>query len=233
MFMKKILALSTHGVDKSFICKFDQAINKSDRIFMHRRGKWDCVIFFQMTASKTRLITMSGIVLLLILTQVLYDPISSIKHRLIVSSIRSQLPQARATWVSTGITDYTFEITGDGRSICRPSAKIEVQKDLVVKVEIMEPTPQILPPDQWADPDWGNEVFLCNYNNFTITKIFGLLEQTLQNFPSSILQADFDTEYGFVNSFEYGIYVGYGLARPQIGNCCNTFRIQNFQPLTK
>ena len=200
---------------------------------MHCRGKWDCVIFFQMTASKTRLITMSGIVLLLILTQVLYDPISSIKHTLIVSSIRKQLPQAQAAWESTGITDYTFEIIGDGRSICKPSARIEVQNNLVVKVEILEPTQQLLPPEQWADPDWENEVFLCNYNNFTMTKIFGLLEQTLHDYPSSILRADFDPEYGFVNSFEYGIYVGYGLARPQIGNCCNIFKIQNFQPNIK
>ncbi len=197
------------------------------------RGKRDCVIFFQMTSSKIRLITALGIVILLILTQVLYDPISSVKHVLTISSVRSQLPQAQAKWEKLEITDYTFEIIGDARSICQPSVRVEVQNDKVIKVETLGPTPQILPPDQWADPDWENEVFLCNYNNFTMTKIFDLVELTLHNFPSSILQADFDSEYGYVTSFEYGIYVGYGLARPQISHCCNVFKIQNFQPHTQ
>jgi hypothetical protein len=180
-----------------------------------------------MTSSKIRLITASGIAILIILTQVLYDPISSAKHVLTISSVRSQLPQAQAKWEKLEITNYTFEIIGDARSICQPSARIEV------KNELLNSNSQILPPDQWADPDWGHEVFLCNYNHFTMPQIFKLVEQTLQNFPSSILQADFDSEYGYVTSFEYGIYVGYGLARPQINHCCNVFRIQNFQTHTR
>ncbi|MBE0669623.1 MAG: hypothetical protein IH588_03465 [Anaerolineales bacterium] len=172
-------------------------------------------------------------VISLLLIQVLYNPISSVKHSLTISNVRGQLPQARAAWESTGITDYTFEIIGDARSICQPSARIEVQNDAVVKVELLNTNLQILPHDQWADPDWGNEVFLCNYKNFTMTKIFELVDLTLQNFPSSILQADFDAKYGYVTSFEYGIYVGYGLARPKISHCCNVFRIINFQPHTQ
>ena len=177
-------------------------------------------------------------VVLLLLIQVLYDPISSARHSLTVAGVRDHLPQVQTKWEGLEITDYTFEIIGDARSICQPSARIEVENDIVVKVEMMDftsanPASQILPPDQWADPDWENEVFLCNYNNFTMTQIFELVEQTLQNFPSSILKADFDAEYGFVNSFEYGIYVGYGLARPQVSNCCNVFRIHNFQPHTQ
>ena len=173
-----------------------------------------------------------------ILIQILYDPISSAKHALEVSSVRDQLPQARDKWDALEITDYTFEIIGDARSISLPSARIEVQNDAVVKVEMLDftsenQTPQVLSPDQWADPDWGNEVFLCNYNHFTIPQIFDLLEQTLQNFPSSILQAEFDPEYGFVTNFKYGIYTGYGLLRPQLSDCCNVFRIQNFQSNTK
>ncbi len=181
---------------------------------------------------KTYIAATTGFVLLLLI-QVLYDPISSAKHSFTVLSVRNQLPEARATWDKHEITDYTFEIIGDARSICNPSARIEVENDVVVKVEILDKIPEILPPDQWADPDWGHEVFLCNYNHLTMPQIFELVEQTLQNFPSSILQADFDSEYSYVTSFEYGIYAGYGLARPQINNCCNVFRIQNFQPHTQ
>lgn len=167
---------------------------------------------------------------LLILIQILYDPISSGKHSLTASSVRNQLSQARAKWESPEIMDYTFEIIGDARSICQPFARIEVKNEIVVNVETLHgSTPQILPPDKWIDPDWGNEVFLCNYKNFTMTRIFTLLDNTLQNFPASILQADFDSTYGFITSFEYGIYAGYGFARPKISNCCNVFRIKNFQ----
>ncbi len=185
-----------------------------------------------MNTSKKHLFITAGIIAML-LTQILYDPISSARHSLEVSSVRNGLPKAHAIWISTGITDYTFEIIGDGRSICQPSVRVEVQNDKVVKVETLGQTPQILLQEQWADPDWENEVFLCNYNNFTMTKIFELMEQTLHDFPSSILQVDFDTEYGYVTSFEYGIYVGYGLARPKLSNCCNVFKIQNFQPYTQ
>lgn len=186
-----------------------------------------------MTFSKAEIAVIAGVVLL-ILIQILYDPISSAQHSLEVSNTRKEIPLARAKWDAFGITDYTFEIIGDGRSICQPSARVEVQNETVVNVELMDfaaetSTPQILPPEQWVNPDWGNEVFLCNYKNFTMTKIFELVEQTLQNFPTSILQADFDPEYGYVTSFEYGIYVGHGLARPKLSNCCNVFEIQNFQ----
>lgn len=194
---------------------------------------WLCYIFF-MKYLKPRSVSIALIALLLvILIRVLYDPISSIQHSLNVVGVRKQLPQARAKWDALEITGYTFEIIGNARSICQPSARIEVENDVVVQVEIMDVTPQILPPDQWTDPDWGNEVFLCNYNNFTFTKVFELVEQTLQNFPSSVLQAEFDGQYGFVTSFEYGIYVGKGLAQPQVSNCCNIFRIQNFRPSTR
>ncbi|MBI5822756.1 MAG: hypothetical protein HZB18_01920 [Chloroflexi bacterium] len=189
-----------------------------------------------MAYSKPRIAKITAILLLLgILIQILYDPISSARHSLEISSVRNQLPQARTKWEGFGISDYTFEIIGDARSICQPSARIEVQNDAVAKVEMMDftsegTTPQLLSPDRWADPDWGNEIFLCNYNQFTMTSIFELIEQTLQNFPSSIIQTDFDPEYGFVTYFRYGIYTGHGWLRPQVSDCCNVFRIQNFQP---
>lgn len=187
-----------------------------------------------MTSSKLPIAKTAGIIILLFgaVFQTLYDPISSAKHALEVTSVRAELPPARAKWESFGLTDYTFEIEGEARSICQPSAIIEVKNDIVVKVETIGSARQILPPDKWANPDWGNEVFLCNYNHFTMTLIFDLLEQTLQNFPSSILQADFDKEYGFVTNLSYGIYTGYGLLRPRVSNCCNIFSIKNFQPIT-
>jgi len=191
-----------------------------------------------MKSSKFRVIGIISIIILLfgILIQILYDPISSARHALLVSSVRTELPDARAKWDATGITDYTFEIVGDGRSICQPSAIVEVRGGEVVKVETKDfasnSPAQLLPLDKWADPDWGEEVFLCSYFHFTMPQFFDLVDETLQNYPSSIMQAEFNPQYGFVSHFNFGIYVGYGLARPKLSNCCNVFEIRNFQMFT-
>lgn len=189
--------------------------------------------FLKLQTAKTAVII---ILLLGVIIQVLYNPISSAKHSLTISRVRAELPQARVKWDAQGITDYTFEIQGDARSICQPSAVIEVRNNVVVKVETKDfasddSLAQLLPPEKWADPDWGEEVFLCSYVHFTMPQIFDLLEETLQNYPSSVMQADFDPDYGFLTNFSYGIYVGYGLLRPQISECCNVLSIKNFQPM--
>ena len=189
-----------------------------------------------MSQRNKRTIGIVVIVILLVGLRILYDPISSAKHALMVSRVRAELPQAHAKWDTNGITDYFFEIIGDARSICKPSAIVEVRSGEVVKVETKNFTEdsasQLLSMDKWADPDWGEEVFLCSYFHFTMPQFFDLVDETLQNYPSSIMQAEFDPQHGFVSRFKFGIYVGYGLARPRLSNCCNEFEIRNFQVLT-
>jgi hypothetical protein len=189
-----------------------------------------------MKISGTFLVRAAGVILVFgIIIQVLYDPISSAKHSLKVYGVQHQFPLARAKWQAQGITNYTFEIQGNDRSICTPSAIIEVKNDVVVRVETKDPSSknspaQLLSPQKWYDEGWGDEVFLCNYGHFTMTQIFDLLDSILQDYPSSIMQADFDPKYGFLTKFSYGIYVGYGLLKPQISNCCNVLSVNNFQP---
>jgi len=188
-------------------------------------------------SSKSRVIKWGVVVLFVgILIQVLYDPISSVRHSLLVSHVRTELPQARTKWDSLGISDYTFEIQGVAPLICQPSVIVEVRDGAVVKVETNEflsadSPAQNLPPEKWSDPDWGEENFLCSYYHFTMPQIFNLVEVTLQDYPASIMQAEFDPEHGFVTKFEYGLYVGKGLLRPKVSECCNNFSIRNFQPL--
>jgi len=191
-----------------------------------------CYIFTGMKISMPRLAKEIAIILFIgILIQVLYDPISSANHSLKVFYTQNQLPRQRAKWEAQAITEYSFEIRGNGRSICEPSAVVEVKNDLVVNVQTTDSPGQPLPSEKWSDPGWGDEVFLCNYANFTMTRIFDLVDSTLQDFPSSIMRADFDPRYGFVTDFSFGIYVGYGLLKPQVTDCCNLFSITNFQPI--
>ncbi len=189
-----------------------------------------------MSQRNNRTIGIIVLVILLVGLQILHDPISSAIHALTVSRVRAELPQAHAKWDALDITEYSFEIVGDARSICKPSAIVEVRSGEVVKVETKNLTEdsalQLLSMDKWADPDWGEEVFLCSYFHFTMPQFFDLVDETLRNYPSSIMQAEFDPQHGFVSRFKFGIYVGYGLARPRLSNCCNEFEIRNFQVLT-
>ena len=191
-----------------------------------------------MKSSRLRIVGTIYITILLVgvLIQILYDPISSTRHALTVSRVRTELPQAHAKWDTKGVTDYSFELIGNARSICKPSAIVEVRRGEVVKVETKNFTEdsasQLLSMDKWADPDWGEEVFLCSYFHFTMPQFFDLVDETLRNYPSSIMQAEFNPKYGFVSHFKFGIYVGYGLARPKLSNCCNEFEIHDFQVLS-
>jgi len=205
---------------------------------MGPHGVMDMLYSPPMTPSRLR--TIGWIIPLLLVTgilvQVLYDPVSSVKHSLLVSRAHTDLPQARARWESLGIADYSFEIQGSAPMICQPSAIIEVGNKVVIKVETKNFLPEdsparLLPPEKWADPDWGDEVFLCSYFHFTMPQFFDLVDDTLRNFPSSIMNLDFDPQYGYVSQFKFGTYVGYGLARPRLSNCCNTFEIRNFRVL--
>ncbi len=185
-----------------------------------------------MRRSRRIALTVGSLLLIGILIQVLFDPISSVRHDWEISRVRAEFPNAHAKWDSQKITDYTFEIKTLEPFVCQPHAMIEVKNDVVARVEtISNAGLQLLPPYQWADADWGNEVFLCDYANFTMTQIFSLLDSALHNDSSVILQADFDPEYGFVARYSYGLFVGHGLLSPKISECCGGFSISNFEPL--
>lgn len=135
---------------------------------------------------------------------------------------------ARAQWDSAAIQDYSFEIQGSSQSICVVDAMIEVRNNIVTEVMPLG-TASPLPSEKWADPDWGNEVFLCDYNHFTIPRIFDMVGKTLQNTPSSILDITFDPHYGFIVDFRDGLFGGHGWLGPQISNVYNEFQIRDFQ----
>jgi len=174
-----------------------------------------------------------GILLLIgILIHVLFDPISSVKHNLEILRVHNKSPNAREKWDAQKIANYRFEIQGAVPLICLPHAVIEVRNHAVVKVEtITAEGLRSLSPDKWSDPDWGEEVFLCDYSNFTMTQFFGLIDRAFQNDPSVILSADFDPDYGFVATYSYGLFVGHGLLSPKISECCGEFSISKFEPL--
>ena len=173
--------------------------------------------------------TIVGVVFIgLILMQFLYDPLAFLKQNIDVGNIQTQLVNAQAQWDSVMIQNYTFEIYGASQSICAVNAIIEVQDDTVIKVHPVN-TVSPLPPEKWDDPDWGNEVFLCDYNHFTISQMFAMLEKTLANSPFAVLEAEFDPQYGFITRFEDGLFASHGWLNLRDKNVYNEFQVSNFK----
>ncbi len=180
-----------------------------------------------MSNTKIRIVVV-GLVVILALAQFLFDPISSIRQSLTIASVRSQFSDAQSKWSAAGFEDYSFEIHGRSQNICIVDAQIKVEDNAVTKVLPLNST-FLLAPEQWADPDWGNEVFICDYNHFTIPRMFEMFEKTLQNSPTSILEAEFDPQYGFITRFKDGIFNSNGWFSAKATSVYNEFQVSNFK----
>lgn len=167
--------------------------------------------------------------ILLILIQFSYDPISFLSHTLESNLIKAQYTKATTKWESVAIQNYNFEIRGDSESICIVNAQIEVRNGAVKKAQPLDSSSP-LPSNQWAEPDWGNEIFLCDYYHFTVPHMFAMLDTILQTSPLSILAVEFDSQYGFINKFEDGIFANNGWFSFRAMRVYNKFQIINFEP---
>ena len=115
---------------------------------------------------------------------------------------------------------------------CAYNARITVKDNEIVDVLSRQDgwddsSPMVfLPPEKWED-------YPCNYRQFTITKIFEDLEETLLNIDPSnrILELSFDPNFGYVISMESAVPVGHGIFSPKISECCYKFTFSDFQRL--
>lgn len=169
-----------------------------------------------------------GGLLVLAVAQILFDPISSIRHSLDIANVRNRFGTAQSKWVAANIEDYSFEIHGRSQGICAVNALIEVRDNVVVRAQPLNAASP-LPPEKWADPDWGNEVFLCDYSHFTVSQMFAMLAKTLQNSPFAILEAEFDPRYGFIAHFQNGMFFSDGWLNMRATTIYNEFRVINFE----
>jgi len=175
------------------------------------------------------LIAFTGSILVLALLQLLFDPLSPSLHSLKAANTRARFAEAKVQWDAANIKDYAFEIRGSSQNICAVDAVIEVRGNVVTQVQPLNAAPP-LPPEKWADPDWGNEIFLCDYNHFTVPQMLVMVGKTLQNSPFAILEAEFDPRYGFITNFKDGVLGNNGWLHPIARTIYNEFQVVNFQP---
>ena len=172
------------------------------------------------------------VILLVVLLQVLFDPLSSVQHLGERLQAHIYLPTAREKWESQGIRHYRFAIRGYVPLVCIFGGGIEVKDGVVI-------------PGPRSDADTNStallspglsgleEPALCDYRNYSMPLLLDEIEHWLDHYPESITQISFDPQYGFVSSFSFGNSGGRGLLSPIISDCCGGFTIENFQVLDK
>jgi len=169
------------------------------------------------------------VLIILLVIQVLFDPLSPILS--FSQSVKSKflLPLARQKWESQGVIHYSFDVYANTQ-ICFLGANIEVDDGFVVHAG------PIKQPDSWdmiqgvrQNPGWPPDMwFLCDYQKYTVPNLFDYLEKKGLITGTSI---SFDNKYGFISRFRLDWSSGYGLLGPKISSCCYGFRIWNFQVL--
>lgn len=167
-------------------------------------------------------------------TQVLFDPFTSIQHFTESLQARIGLPLAQRKWDTQGITHYKFDIGGGAGTACIFYGSIEVVDEAVISTgpRSDDNTNRSLLFDLGTSYPESTPA-ICNYNNYPVTLLFGEVERWLRESPFQISEISFDSKYGFVSEFHFGNCGGHGLLNPKITHCSGGFSIENFQVLDK
>ena len=173
------------------------------------------------------------VLIIFMVIQVLFDPLTPILNLSQSAKARLLLPLARQNWESQAVTHYSYDVYAFSQ-LCFLGANIEVDDGAVVHAgPVKKPDPGDMiqgvlqqnpgfPPDTW---------FLCDYKNYTVPDLFDHLEKIVQITRSTGTSISFDNKYGFISKFRLDWSRGHGLLRPRISSCCYGFRIWNFQVL--
>ena len=188
---------------------------------------------FLLTAKSKTLLKILGLTFgVVLLLEILFDPLSFVGNIVKANQVRGDLPTARARWEARGITDYTIEVEGFVPLTCVYAASLTVKQGVLVNVlarsmPFDETAPWIsVSQEKWDDPQ-------CSYTNLLIPEIFKRVEQDLKEIDpwDAELKVAFDPEYGFITHYELNYGYGHGLLSPAISECCTRYEFRNFQPI--
>lgn len=170
-----------------------------------------------------------------ILIETLFDPVSDI----VVYGSKLQahvgFPRARDRWNATHIDHYSYDVSMFiHNSPCLWQGNLEIKDDVVVAARRRSDWPADLstldiPVFPIYEPKPDTE-FLCNYHNFTVSKLFNAFGEWLDK-SESLYKVSYDQEYGFISEARFGSPANRGLLRFKSWHCCNGFTIENFRSL--
>lgn len=171
-----------------------------------------------------------ALAVVVIVIQILIDPLSPILH--FSQGVKAQLlmPSARQKWESQNISHYKFDMNAYMPLACIVGGSVEVKDGVVIRTGPSSDAGT--EHNSLLDPSFTvvGGFFLCDYKNYTIPVFFNEVERWVKLYPS-IRHVSFDSKYGFISSFGFGDSGGIGLLSPRVSDCCGGFSIRNFQVL--
>jgi hypothetical protein len=169
------------------------------------------------------------VLIILLVVQVLFDPLSPLVEAAENYQAQTGLPKARYKWDLQGITHYKFDIRGHVPNACIVGGSVEVQNEKVIHLgpstESIKKAEPFLDVGFWTMDDPP----ICNSKNYTFSSFFAMIENQL----GSVTQISFDLDYGFISSFQLGSSGGHGLFSMRLFDCCSNFRVFNFVVLNE
>jgi hypothetical protein len=181
-----------------------------------------------------------GVLAVLLVIQILFDPLTGILRLGEQLQARFGLPQARSKWESQGITHYKFDVSGGFAMGCLFSGNVEVKDGVMIRTgrrSDFGTNNDFYDQSFWTSEDGFS---ICDPKIYTVPLLFEAVECLSKNTPVffaglSIVITDisFDPKYGYISQFHYGNCGGNGLISPRISDCSGGFGIENFQVLDK
>jgi len=164
------------------------------------------------------------VLVVILMIEVLFDPLSSLIYWSENVQGRVGLPVARRKWESLGITHYQYDVRGYVPNVCIVGGSVEVENGVVIHTGPSTDAIKRGEPDLDLGFWYTGNLPLCNYKNYTIPAFFDIAEQ----YSSYITQISFDPKYGFVTRLRVGSPGRHGLFSMRLFDSYSTFRVFNF-----
>lgn len=176
----------------------------------------------------------AALILVLLILELLFDPLSLMVNVIRINRLRAELPAARVRWQSHGVSDYDIDARASIPPVCWFEATLSVrggELNAVMAQEGLHPLVSTSPKVPIKQASWDGH---CPYRQFSVAQTSKTIEQSLDkiDIATEALTVSFDPEFGFVTHHEHRYGYGMGLLSPRVGDCCVEYVFSNFQPVT-
>jgi len=162
--------------------------------------------------------------------EILFGPLSLIADAIRISTYRRELRAALARWESSGISDYSIDVSVFAPPLCTYDASLTVRDDEAVSATLWRYRSNPRVAAQGMESFWAE---YCPTSRYTVSAMFRRAEQDLRSIDlaQESLRMSFDPQFGFIIQCEDRYLGSRGLLAPATGDRCPEYTFTNFVPM--